>query len=60
MAVAGHTNENPDKPQSHALAVIPLRRIFDTYDCGKQRCHHYRIAGRGSLPDHYLPRLKHR
>jgi len=42
--VAGDTNENPDKPQSHALTVAPLRRIFDTYDRGKR--HRHRTAGR--------------
>lgn len=26
------------KPQSYALAVTPLRRIFDTCDRGRQHC----------------------
>lgn len=44
--VAGDTNGNPDKPQARALAVVPFRRIFGTYDRSQQRGHHFRVTGR--------------
>src|SRR5260370_38168414 len=44
--VAGDTNDNPDEPQAHALAVVAFRRIFGTYDRGKQRDHRFRVTGR--------------
>ncbi len=56
--VAGDTDENPDEPQAHALAVTPLRRISALAIAASSVAITFVLLA-GFVADHHLPRLKH-